>query len=183
MPYDAHKYQGFDYFWRVMVSSVLCQSVSLVLVYPLDLIHTRTCADMTLKGNPRLYTTTFDCFNRTNLDEARMGLFKGIEVAAFAAVLRSCFQLPVYELVKRFEPSDNKFAQRVGSAMVSGMLMGLFLYPFDTMKRSLQLNGGRGFMTLYKSPVDCITKFSASPAMIWRGAPLYLLTSSLASLS
>lgn len=81
MPYDNSKYQGFDYFWRAACSSVMCSGFMLFLSYPLDLIHTRTCTDMSRKNTPRLYTTTFDCFNRTNLDEARWGLYKGADVA------------------------------------------------------------------------------------------------------
>lgn len=50
MPYDEHKYQGFDWFWRVAVSASICQALTLFVTYPLDLIHTRTSADMTIKG-------------------------------------------------------------------------------------------------------------------------------------
>jgi hypothetical protein len=62
--------------------------LTLVLSYPLELIHTRTCADMSKKGTARLFTTTFDCFNRTNLDEGRWGTFKGADAAVVAAVAR-----------------------------------------------------------------------------------------------
>jgi len=47
MPYEAHKYSGFDWFWRVSLSSVSCQILNLIIAYPLETIHTRMCADMT----------------------------------------------------------------------------------------------------------------------------------------
>ena len=50
MPYDQRKYSGFDWFWRIAVSGAACQAMTLMLTYPLDLIHTRTSADMTMKG-------------------------------------------------------------------------------------------------------------------------------------
>lgn len=63
----------------------------MLITYPFDLIHTRMCADMSRKNTTRLYQTTFDCFNRTNLDETRMGLYKGAEVAVAQALIRSIF--------------------------------------------------------------------------------------------
>ena len=46
MPYDIKKYKGFDYLWRVSISSLLCMSLTALLAYPLDLIHTRITMDM-----------------------------------------------------------------------------------------------------------------------------------------
>ena len=101
MPFDTHKYSGLDYFWRVATSAVICGGLTMVFTYPFDLIHTRTATDMARKNTSRLYTTTFDCFNRTNLDEGRLGLFKGADIAVASAVIRSILQLPVYSMVKR----------------------------------------------------------------------------------
>jgi hypothetical protein len=63
----------------------------LVFSYPLDLIHTRMCTDMARKNTTRLYTTTFDCFNRTNLDETSRAMYKGAEIAVASAFIRSIF--------------------------------------------------------------------------------------------
>ena len=88
MPYDVSKYIGFDYFWRVACASQIITGLNLLMCYPLDLIHTRTSGDMSKKGTTRLYQTTFDCFNRTNLEETRIGLYKGYEIAYAAAIGR-----------------------------------------------------------------------------------------------
>lgn len=77
MPYDSHKYKGFDYFWRAASSFAIITGLTTLVVYPFDLVHTRMCADISSKGQQRLFTTTFDCFNRTHLDEGRAGLYKG----------------------------------------------------------------------------------------------------------
>lgn len=63
--------------------------------------------------------------------------------------------------------------------MISGMLISLMLYPLDTAKRCMQVNGGRGFLQAYKSSFDCVTKLGA--AKMYRGVHLYLMTSILAS--
>lgn len=75
-------------------------ALTALLSYPLDLIHTRISVDMTKKGEPRLFTTTFDCFNRTHFDEGWKGIYKGIEISLISALLRSCLTLPVYDLLK-----------------------------------------------------------------------------------
>ena len=141
MPYDHTKYFGFDYFWRVASSSTLCVTLTLLLSYPLELIHTRTCADMSQKGTQRLFTTTFDCFNRTNMDEGKWGLYKGAEIAVVASFARALLQLPVYDFVKRssiIESSTSEhFKQRIGTALISGLAVTMILYPLDTIKRSM----------------------------------------------
>jgi hypothetical protein len=50
MPYDTSKYSGFDYFWRLATSSTICMGLTLAFTYPFELIHTRTAADMSRKG-------------------------------------------------------------------------------------------------------------------------------------
>jgi len=40
--------------------------------------------------------------------------------------------------------------------MLSGLLVTLLLYPLDTVKRSLQTNGGRGFLSIYSGSIDCV---------------------------
>lgn len=77
MPYDVRKYKGFDFYWRSALSFIMLSTLTTMFAYPLDLIHTRMTADMTKKGQQRLFKTTFDCFNRTHVDEGRWGAYKG----------------------------------------------------------------------------------------------------------
>ena len=75
--------------------------ITAMLTYPFDLINTRLSSDMTKSGQPRLFKTTFDCFNRTNIDEGfRKGVYKGIEICMVSSFIRSLLTLPVYDLVK-----------------------------------------------------------------------------------
>ena len=140
MPYDVSKYEGVDYMWRVLCSGALCAGITFGLTYPFDLIHTRTSGDMSKKGTTRLYKTTFDCFNRTNIDEGRMGLYKGMEYAALSALLRSIFTLPIYSLFKDTSAEQTswsqKFYKQIGAAFISSTLISLLVYPVDTIKKT-----------------------------------------------
>jgi hypothetical protein len=85
-----------------------------------------------------LFSTTFDCFNRTNLDEGKGGLYKGVEVAILSSLVKATLTLPVYDLVKRMSPhseGESTFMTRIGSSMLSGALISTLLYPLDTIKR------------------------------------------------
>jgi len=142
MPYDTHKYRGLDYYWRAAGAFSVCTAITTLLVYPFDTIHTRIAADLTPKGKPRLFTTTFDCFNRTHIDEGRIGLYKGYQLAILSSVLRASLTLPIYDTYSRGLPNQgaasgwlNNFNQRLGASFVSSMLISLLLYPLDTMKR------------------------------------------------
>lgn len=150
MPYDFRKYSGVDYFWRAAASAAMCMLFSTALVYPLDTIHTKISTDMTAQNKSKLFNTTFDCFNRTNLDEGRMGLYKGVEISLVTGALRACLTLPVYDMIRRNSlmkgrnDKTSKYWDMLGASATSGILISLILYPFDTVMRSMQINGSRG---------------------------------------
>lgn len=142
MPYDARKYKGADYYWRAAASGMLCMGTSTLITYPLDLIHTRLSTDLTKKGQPRLYTTTFECFSRTNIDEGRKGLYKGLFVTLFASLLRGALTLPIYDVMKNQRMTSNdtlldRFWLKLGPSVATSIAVSLLLYPFDTVKRGL----------------------------------------------
>ena len=91
MPNNPSKYTGLDYFFRAQMAGLGCAAIAMGFTYPLDLLHTRLSADFTPSNRPRIYESTFQCFNRTNIEEGRLGLFKGIEFAATGAFFRAIF--------------------------------------------------------------------------------------------
>ena len=98
MPNDQSKYTGIDYIWRLYASSAMIMGLTAGLTYPLDLIHTRLATDMTPKGQDRSYTTTFDCFNRTNINEGfKKGLYKGIEFSVASSAIRTMICMPLFD--------------------------------------------------------------------------------------
>lgn len=100
MPYDKSRYSGFDYYWRFYAAAFMTIGVTAFFTYPLDLIHTRISSDITKKKETRLFATTFDCFNRTSLDESNKGLFKGVEVAALASAIRVMATVPLLDILQ-----------------------------------------------------------------------------------
>jgi len=101
MPYDISKYTGIDYYWRLIASSAMIMGITAAITYPFDNIHTRLVADMTKKNQQRLFTTTFDCFHRTNVDEGwKKGIYKGYELCMASSVARAALTLPMYDALR-----------------------------------------------------------------------------------
>ena len=50
MPYDNRKYKGFDFYWRSALAFTMSATLTTLIAYPFDLIHTRITSDMTKKG-------------------------------------------------------------------------------------------------------------------------------------
>jgi len=71
-----------------------------LFTYPMDLIHTRMATDMSPKTGRRKYMTAFECFNQTNIDEGRGGLYKGWGLNASTAFLRGWISLPIIDFVR-----------------------------------------------------------------------------------
>jgi len=42
---------NLSYYWRMLASCAMTIGVTTALTYPLDLIHTRLCSDMTARNN------------------------------------------------------------------------------------------------------------------------------------
>ena len=130
-------------------SCAMTIGLTTALTYPLDLIHTRLVSDMTSKNNQRLYITTFDCFSRTNIDEGfKLGLYKGWQVSVLGSGLRAMLTLPLFDLIRKNSTHDGflgNFMQKIGISLITSSFLSLVLYPLDTVKRCMQLNGSRGY--------------------------------------
>lgn len=101
MPNDISRYTGIDFYWRIFASAAMTMGITAAITYPFDLIHTRLAADMSKKDQTRLYKTTFDCFNRTNIDEGfRNGLYKGLELSVLSSAMRTMLTLPLLDIVR-----------------------------------------------------------------------------------
>ena len=67
--------------------------------------------------------------------------------------------------------------EKVGVSLLSSVVLSLILYPFDTAKRCMQLNGVRGHSRMYQGSFDVFGKLvaAAGPRALYRGCHLYVL--------
>lgn len=103
-------------------------------------------------------------------------------MAAFGSLLRSMLTLPVIDFLRSTQPAKGpegeslsmmgSFMDKIGVAMFSSTILSLVLYPFDTAKRCLQLNGVRGHIQPFNKQMD-VFKIGLVP--LYRGVHLYLI--------
>ena len=153
-------YKGLDYAWRLMASGGTIFGLTTLLTYPLDLIHTRMASDISLKGYPRLYASTFECFSRTLVFEKGMiSLYKGWEMCLVGSVVRGALTLPLYSMLKddriseatSQNPTLNNLYNKIGVSFLTSTVLSLVVYPFDTIKRCMQVHGSMSHRSDFKN--------------------------------
>lgn len=159
MPSDKYevscsvRLQGFAFYSRLFAAGALCSGLQLAITYPLDLVHTRMVADMSVKGQTKVYPSFFKTFNYTNVDEKRAGLYKG----SMAAVGYSAFNamlFPIYEIFRQQEGYLGQGYARIGASACTAIVTSTLLYPLDTVKRCMQLSGARNTSFITNSYAD-----------------------------
>lgn len=189
MPLDRSRYSSSQYYFRVVASAAATSTITCMITYPLDLINTRLSCDMTKRGEQRYYSSAFQCLNRTNIDEGgfRKSLFKGLDVAIGAGFLRICLTLPIMDSLRSQMHSQNEstlppflkdFNKKLGVSFLCSMTVSALIYPLDTVKRNLQLNGARNYSTVYSSSLDCFKHIMSQQGglrAMYRGVHVFAL--------
>lgn len=145
----------------------------LLAAYPLDQIRTRLAADLVLKGQEPGYFGVFECLSTTIRTSGIKGCYQGFSLTF--ATLGPYIALARWldRSTLRFAPTDWETAYKTGSLLV---LQTLF-YPFDTVRKRLQLSGAWGKEQIYSSARHCFATslqkegFSA----FYQGLPVHIL--------
>jgi len=72
-----------------------------------------------------------------------------------------------------YNSNVNNFIDKVGVSMLSSLMISLLLYPLDTVKRCMQLNGVRSFSAPYSGYLDAVKKIG--PNAMYRGIHLFVI--------
>jgi len=133
---------------QLLLSGVLSGLNLVLLTFPLDLIRTR----MTLDKNMVNYNSIFECGKQVLKKEGVYSLYKGLSIACMTSPLYIGLQLSLYDEFKNNYFNDNKFLSGACAGMISQSLM----YPGDTIKRQMQINGLNGEKKKYNNLRGCI---------------------------
>ena len=165
MPAGDSRYSGIDLFARRMLAAFCSGAISMAFWYPYDLFYTRLASDMNGKGQRRLYTNTFDCFNLTQLEGGFKNLYKGSLIQFCSILPMSIIMLPIYESVRpifhglSLYPDSTRLdiiLEQIGASVTAGTIGMLIAYPVDTIKRWMQVHGSRGFTNVDKGIVNIV---------------------------
>jgi len=131
---------------QLLASGVAAGLTQVCLTYPLDVMRTRMSLDHHMTTN---YNKYFSCIKNIYHVEGISGFYKGFPVSALSYPMYVGIQFSMYETL-----CQNDFSYF--SAPIAGMIAQSLMYPGDTIKRQLQINGLDNTKSKFQNPIHCI---------------------------
>jgi solute carrier family 25 (adenine nucleotide translocator) protein 4/5/6/31 len=164
-------------FWKFfagnLASGGAAGATSLLFVYPLDFARTRLAADVG-KGDQRQFTGLGNCISTIYKADGAKGLYQGFGVSVGGIIVYRAAFFGGYDTAKQVllkDPKNAPFWQNWMVAQVVTTAAGVISYPFDTVRRRMMMQAGRGEL-LYKNTLDCWVKIAKAegPKGFFKGA-------------
>jgi len=160
----ADKNTEFGKFFAInMASGGLAGAGSLMIVYPLDFARTRLASDV--GGGKAQFTGLADCLKKTVAASGIGGLYNGIGVSVTGIIPYRGVYFGLFDTLSGLNPyqKDTNNFTRAGSkflcAQTSAICAGYASYPFDTVRRRLQMQSEKPQEEwVYKGTADCFAK-------------------------
>lgn len=160
----ADKKTEFAKFFAInMASGGLAGAGSLMIVYPLDYARTRLASDV--GSGKQQFNGLMDCLKKTVQSSGIGGLYNGIGVSVVGIIPYRGVYFGLFDTLSGINPyqKDNNNVLRASSKFVcaqsSAIAAGYASYPFDTVRRRLQMQSEKPQSEwVYKGTADCFTK-------------------------
>jgi len=161
--YDSKKEFG-KFFLVQMASGGLAGAGSLCIVYPLDYARTRLASDV--GSGKRDFKGLGDCLAKTAKGPSGfMGLYNGFGVSVAGIIPYRAVYFGLFDSLKEKNPYRHEKGTIAGIlstlcvAQFSAIVAGYASYPFDTVRRRLQMQSEKPKEEwVYKGSVDCLKK-------------------------
>ena len=135
-------------FNELLKAGVFTGSIQTTIMYPIDVIRTRIIQDKEMIKKRNKITK---CLTDTIKKEGFKSLYNGFTPAILTSPLYIGLQLSLYQ---SFKNRDDILSNSLIAGGLSGIISQSIMYPGDTIKRHLQING---FGTKkYSNLLDCI---------------------------
>jgi len=164
-------------FWKFfagnLASGGAAGATSLLFVYPLDFARTRMAVDVGI-GKTRQFTGLGNCISTIYGKDGFRGLYQGFNISVAGIIFYRAAYFGGFDTAKSLllkDPKKASFWQNWAIAQVVTTVAGVISYPFDTIRRRMMMQAGRGEI-LYTSSFDCAGKLYAKEGMnaFFRGA-------------
>jgi len=158
---DKNK-QFAQFFLINMASGGLAGAGSLCIVYPLDYARTRLASDV---GSGKQFNGLLDCLKKTVASGGVASLYNGIGVSIVGIIPYRGVYFGLFDTLSGYNPYQKdentllRASSKFGCAQVSAITAGYASYPFDTVRRRLQMQSEKPKEEwLYKGTLDCFSK-------------------------
>jgi solute carrier family 25 (adenine nucleotide translocator) protein 4/5/6/31 len=160
----ADKNTEFAKFFAInMASGGLAGAGSLMIVYPLDYARTRLASDV--GGTERQFKGLVDCLKKTVQAGGIGSVYNGVGVSVMGIIPYRGAYFGLFDTLSGYNPyqkSDNgllRAASKFACAQTSAISAGYVSYPFDTVRRRLQMQSEKPESEwVYKGTADCFGK-------------------------
>jgi solute carrier family 25 (adenine nucleotide translocator) protein 4/5/6/31 len=161
------KYNSKTDFWKFfavqLASGGAAGAASLTIVYPLDYARTRLASDV--GGGKKQFEGLADCLKKTaNSAQGPLALYNGFGPSVAGIIAYRGAQFGLNDTIMAFNPYAKDFTMigivsKFITAQIAVTASGLVAYPFDTVRRRLQMESERPMADrMYKGTVDCGVK-------------------------
>mmetsp|Transcript_104230 Transcript_104230/g.145207 ORF Transcript_104230/g.145207 Transcript_104230/m.145207 type:complete len:299 (-) Transcript_104230:197-1093(-) len=174
----ADKRTEFGKFFAInMASGGLAGAGSLMIVYPLDYARTRLASDV--GTGKQQFNGLIDCLSKTVKSSGVGGLYNGVGVSVVGIIPYRGVYFGLFDTLSGYNPyqtSDNSFLRalsKFGCAQFSAISAGYASYPFDTVRRRLQMQSEKPKEEwVYQGTADCFQKIikDEGVAAMFKGA-------------
>jgi len=173
---DKNK-QFAQFFLVNMASGGLAGAGSLLIVYPLDYARTRLASDV--GSGKQQFNGLLDCLKKTAASGGVLSLYNGIGVSITGIIPYRGVYFGLFDTLSGYNPyqKDSNGLIRASSkfvcAQVSAITAGYASYPFDTVRRRLQMQSDKPKEEwIYQGTLDCFRKIikDEGAASMFKGA-------------
>lgn len=187
------KFDAKTDFWRFfavnLASGGAAGAGSLCFVYPLDYARTRLASDV--GSGKKTFNGLGDCIVKTAKGpNGVLSLYNGFGVSVAGIIPYRGTQFGLNDTIKGLNPFDKEvsfrgIASKWFGAQFSVIASGFVTYPFDTVRRRLQMQSEKPVEErLYKGAVDCLKQIvrDEGTAALFKGAGANVLRGTGAAL-
>jgi len=175
------KYNPKSEFWSFfavnLASGGLAGAVSLSVVYPLDYARTRLASDV--GSGKKTFNGLGDCLSKTMQGpKGALSLYNGFGISVAGIIPYRGVQFGLNDTLKGMNPWDKEttfrgIASKWMGAQFSVIMSGFVTYPFDTVRRRLQMESELPKdKRMYNGAADCAGKIIKNEGMnaMFKGA-------------
>jgi solute carrier family 25 (mitochondrial adenine nucleotide translocator), member 4/5/6/31 len=174
----ADKNTEFAKFFMInMASGGLAGAGSLLIVYPLDYARTRLASDVGV--GKQQFSGLVDCITKTVKSGGLGALYNGVGVSVVGIIPYRGVYFGLFDTLSGYNPyqKDQSNVLRASSkfacAQTSAICAGYASYPFDTVRRRLQMQSEKAQKDwVYQGTADCFKKIVANEGVpaLFKGA-------------
>lgn len=183
------KVQFWQFFGANLASGGLAGALSLCIVYPLDYARTRLASDV--GSGKRAFNGLGDCLMKTAKGpKGILSLYNGFGISVAGIIPYRGVQFGLNDTLKGLNPYDKDVsmigvASKWACAQFSVIMSGFVTYPFDTVRRRLQMESEKKVEErIYKGAAHCCGKIikEEGSSALFKGAGANILRGTGAAL-